>query len=137
MEYWRNRLAYLERSYWEAANAWRDQRGTGHLVIPKANASPAKASPRKAPPPKLQASMPAAPVSTSEGIPAKPPPPGIPGTFTKAPPARPPAKASTPLGSMQQGPGMADIRLVESALQGLAKAPPSTPKAPGTKPPPP
>eukprot|EP00969_Alexandrium_andersonii_P136906 6056935-Alexandrium_andersonii.AAC.1 len=76
MEYWRSRLGYLERAYWEAANAWRDQRGAGHLVIPKANASPAKASPGKGPapklpasgtkppPPVLQASMPASPVST-------------------------------------------------------------------------
>eukprot|EP00969_Alexandrium_andersonii_P154536 6831911-Alexandrium_andersonii.AAC.1 len=61
LEYWRSRLAYLERSYWEAANAWRDQRGIGHMVIPKANASPAKASPGNPAPPKLQASMPASP----------------------------------------------------------------------------
>eukprot|EP00969_Alexandrium_andersonii_P289362 12790485-Alexandrium_andersonii.AAC.1 len=31
MEYWRSRLGYLERAYWEAANAWGDPVSYTHL----------------------------------------------------------------------------------------------------------
>eukprot|EP00969_Alexandrium_andersonii_P299140 13224736-Alexandrium_andersonii.AAC.1 len=62
-------------------------------------------------------------MGTAGGIPSKPPPPAL-GTYSRPPAPSPPAKASSTLGSMQQGPGTGDLRLVEQALLGLAKAPP-------------
>eukprot|EP00969_Alexandrium_andersonii_P158438 6999816-Alexandrium_andersonii.AAC.1 len=63
------------------------------MVIPKANASPAKA-----PPVQPKASMPASPVGTTGGT--KAPPPGF--TYTRPPCPDPPAKASQASSSMQQ-----------------------------------